>query len=205
MEKLEMLPESSLFEADGHVTEVVLTCLADGEASLLSATAVAHVDACDACTERLGLAALCALDASEALQSIAREAVAEVPLPALAERRDAPALAPRVVVTAAEPAKASPARIARRAPPYAAIAAALVVAGIAAAPSAIAAAVALPKLLRTAVTLMRVALLLLRHPTGGFGALPLALNVGSALVLITIGSVLGRAASRSRSLEGGVG
>lgn len=197
MEKLEMLSESSLFEADGHVTEVVLTCLADGETALVPEAATAHVDACDACTERLGLAALCALDASEALQQMAAEAAAEAPLPALAPRRAESALAPRAVVKAADPARASPPPRARRPPPYVAIAAALFVAAVAAVPGVISAAAALPKLLRTATTLVHVALLLLRHATGGFGALSLSLNVGSALVLITVGSLLVRAASRA--------
>lgn len=205
MEKLEVLPESSLFEADGHVTEVVLTCLADGESSLVPAAAAAHVDACDACTERLGLAALCALDASEALQRVAAEAVVEAPLPTLAPRSADPAIASSAAVKAADPTPASPPRRARRPPPYIAIAAALFIAAIAAAPSAISAAAAAPKLLRAAPTLVHVALSLLRHTTGGFGALSLSLNVGSALVLITVGSLLGRAASRPRSLEGGVG
>ncbi len=68
-ENLDQLPESLCFEADGHVTDVVVTCLADGEIALIPLAAAAHVDACDACTARLGTEALLSVGATDALLS----------------------------------------------------------------------------------------------------------------------------------------
>ncbi len=127
------LPESLCFEVDGHVTDVVVTCLADGEIAILPAAALAHVDACHACTARLGTEALLSVGATDALRAAASETraplriVAAVPVqaaPARAAGRDAPWFAP------------TPSSSRKRRPlPIGAIAAALCVAALGMMPS----------------------------------------------------------------------
>jgi hypothetical protein len=66
---LERLGEAEIWLPDGHVSDVALTALADGEDALLPEAARSHVEGCDSCTERLGEQALMSLSLSRALGS----------------------------------------------------------------------------------------------------------------------------------------
>jgi hypothetical protein len=63
----EQLEESSIWDAQGHLAEVAVTALADGELWLLPAAALAHADSCALCADRIGSSSLVALSLSEAL------------------------------------------------------------------------------------------------------------------------------------------
>ncbi|MBK7581289.1 MAG: hypothetical protein IPI67_13875 [Myxococcales bacterium] len=63
----EELDDDVLFEPDGHLSDVALTALADGENELLPERAKLHAESCDVCTERLGAQALLSVSVSEAL------------------------------------------------------------------------------------------------------------------------------------------
>lgn len=73
------LRSEEVWQEDGHVTEVALTALGDGEIDLVPSAARAHVDECDHCGQRLGALALLAVSLDEAL---AAPAVVEVTAPA---------------------------------------------------------------------------------------------------------------------------
>jgi hypothetical protein len=62
---LEMLTEDLLYAEDGHASDVVLTCLADGENAIVPQPVRAHVAACPTCQGHLGNAALLSLRAQE--------------------------------------------------------------------------------------------------------------------------------------------
>ncbi|MBN2194018.1 MAG: hypothetical protein JW751_14480 [Polyangiaceae bacterium] len=65
-----------VWRADGHLSDLVLTALADGQDSLLPEPATAHAATCATCGQRLGAAALQSLLVGEALEE---QAVARVP------------------------------------------------------------------------------------------------------------------------------
>lgn len=67
MKSDERLSDQELWQSDGHLSEVALTALADGQDELLSAEAAQHVEGCDPCTHRLGELALVSVSVSEAL------------------------------------------------------------------------------------------------------------------------------------------
>jgi len=54
------------WEASGHLSEVALSAVADGEDALLDEGMRGHLDGCDACAERLGQVALRSADVAEA-------------------------------------------------------------------------------------------------------------------------------------------
>jgi hypothetical protein len=58
----EHLPDELLWADDGHVSDVVLTALADGQRAIVPAAATAHVERCSACMMHLGNSALLALE-----------------------------------------------------------------------------------------------------------------------------------------------
>jgi hypothetical protein len=62
----EMLPDELMWE-EGHASELAISALADGEEAIVPATAREHVDACAACTARLGGAALLSMQTSRAI------------------------------------------------------------------------------------------------------------------------------------------
>lgn len=202
MDNQQQLSADLLFEADGHVSEVVLACLADGEIGLVPDPAAAHVDACDTCTARLGAAALRSIEAGEALQEMgamrastelsATEAhLVALPLPTAAPSQD---------VT---PPGSS--RRARRPLPVAAIAAALLVAIVAGAPGFLDTAATLPGLLRSVPVLVRVVIGILRGAPEGLLTVALLLKWVSAVILIIAGFVVARTMTQKRSLQGGMG
>jgi hypothetical protein len=61
------LRDDETFQSNGHLTEVALTALTDGEDELLSPGALEHAASCDACAERMGDLALLAVEVNEAL------------------------------------------------------------------------------------------------------------------------------------------
>ena len=62
------LEPKDLWREDGHLSDLVLTALADGEDSLVPSEVHSHVATCEACSQRLGAFALQSLKASELLQ-----------------------------------------------------------------------------------------------------------------------------------------
>jgi hypothetical protein len=202
MDNQEQLPSDLLFEQDGHVTEVVLACLADGELALIPDAAAAHVDACDTCTARLGAAALRSLDAGQALHEVG----VMTAMTAMAVKAARPIPLSRLEGLPPQPAaEASTSQRARRPPPYAAIGAALLVAIVAGAPGLFDAAAALPGLLRSVPVLARVVVGLLRSAPEGLLNAALLLRWASAVVLIVAGWVVARTMSQKQSLQGEMG
>ncbi len=185
------LPESECFEEGGHVTDVVLTCLADGETAILPASAELHVDACAACTRRLGVSALLSLNASSALLASTGQREPQrivVATPVLA----APSLAP------------SSRR--RRPLPMGAIAAALVVAVLGALPG-------LMDTLRTVRTVVPDYIHALPIWSHAIEAVLRSMMQSRSTTLlrwiiaaafIGVGTLLARTMTRRRSLEGGL-
>jgi hypothetical protein len=193
MDNQDRLPDDLLFEADGHVTEAALACLADGEIALLDATAVTHVDECNTCTARLGAEALRSLVAREALSHVGSAAASES----------------RALVLPGPTALSQPAssRRSRRPLPLLAIAAALVLATAAGAPGFFETAAALPRQLPSVQILVRVFVVLARSAPEGLFTAALLLRWASAAVLIVVGSAVALSMTRRRSLqeEGEVG
>ena len=193
------LPESLCFEVDGHVTDVVVTCLADGETTILPASAMAHVDACNACTARLGTEALLSVSATEALQAAASEARA--PLRLVAPVKDLPAPSRAPAWTAPAPSSRK-----RRPLPIGAIAAALCIAALGALPGF------MDTLhhLRTVVPDYLHALPIWSHALEAVLRSLLQSRSGVALrwmiaaVCIAMGSLLARSMTRKQSLERGL-
>ena len=193
------LPESLCFEVDGHVTDVVVTCLADGETTILPASAMAHVDACNACTARLGTEALLSVSATDALQAAASEARAPLRLVAPVKALPAPSLAAGRTAPAPSSRK-------RRPLPIGAIAAALCLAAIGALPGF------MDTLhhLRTVVPDYLHALPIWSHALEAVLRSLLQSRSGVALrwmiaaVFIAMGSLLARSMTRKQSLERGL-
>ncbi|WP_437646083.1 hypothetical protein [Sorangium sp. So ce362] len=92
MQNDDKLAPDLVWQADGHLTEIALTALGDGEEAILPEGALAHVARCPCCSAELGQAALLSLRAGELLRAQAapggaREpaaARAPLPVPALA-------------------------------------------------------------------------------------------------------------------------
>jgi hypothetical protein len=184
----EGLPADLTFAPDGHLTDVCLSCVSDGEIGLVPPAALAHLDACEPCARRLGEAALLSVAAGAAL----REA-------ALAP---APVVAPVVPVVAAP---VSPRRT-RRPMPIAAIAVASLVAALTAAPALVEAAREIPRAVSGMVGLLllslRVGSALLRASSSG--SAPLLVKGVSTVVFLIVGLQVARVRSRARSWQGGV-
>ena len=85
-EMTELLPDDLLWADGGHASDVVLTALADGQASIVPAPVRLHVERCTVCTTHLGHAALLSLHAGAELAARAEHdrAPARRPLPRLA-------------------------------------------------------------------------------------------------------------------------
>src|SRR5688572_16929474 len=81
-----LLPDDVLWADGGHASDVVLTALADGQASIVPPAVLSHVDRCTACTTHLGNAALLSLHVARDLAALAevRRAEAKRPIPRLA-------------------------------------------------------------------------------------------------------------------------
>jgi hypothetical protein len=88
------LPRELVWDG-AHVSDVALTCIADGQEAIVDPGAVKHVDACEWCAGRLGRTALL----SEAVSAGVRQAVAR-------EGRSAAAASSAVVRVAPKPWRA---------------------------------------------------------------------------------------------------
>lgn len=198
MQNHDQLEEDLLFEADGHVTEVVLACLADGEVEIVPRSALDHVDDCDRCTARLGASALRSLVSGEALRDVGAAAASEARALSTPQTVRVPITVPIAPISSRRP---------RRPIPLLAIAAALVLATAAAMPGFLATASAIPRLLPSLPHLLRVVLALLRAAPSGFAGAAMLLKWASAALFIVVGSAVALSMSRRRSLqeEGGVG
>ncbi len=84
----ELLPDELLWAQGGHASDVVLTALADGQLDIVPAAVRAHVEACTACTQHLGNAALLSLHTGGEVAALREHeravAPARRPLPRLA-------------------------------------------------------------------------------------------------------------------------
>jgi hypothetical protein len=194
------LPDELLFEPDGHLTETALTVIADGELDLVSPTALGHLDGCDACSHRLGEAALLSVAASEALVLTMGPQAAPNPRPA------EPAVAARAPIVAGPAAITVGAVKVRRPLPVWAIAAALVVSAVTAGPALVDALRGVPSTVAGAVTTMpflfKVASTFLRVPLEN-GSLALVVRCASAVMLAAIGLQVARMAARQSSWQQG--
>jgi anti-sigma factor RsiW len=173
------------WEPSGHLSEVALTALADGEEALLDAAMHEHLGSCEACAAQLGEMAMRSARVAEALSQLPRRSTA----PVIALPPDRPLVRERRKV------------------PVVAIAAGLVVAALGAAPSLMSlpaeveqTASVLRKVLPSLVRLLPQALARLwSGPTG-----PAALVVwGLSLALVATGFGIARKASRKAIVDGG--
>ena len=137
----EALAPELIFEPDGHLTELCLTCLSDGELALVPRGALDHLDACEPCARRLGEAALLSVATGEALRS---------PPPAAAPL----ALGSPAPGAAAVPTGSASPRRTRRPLPVVAIAVALLVVALTAGPALLEAACELPRAVSGVVGLL---------------------------------------------------
>lgn len=193
------LPPDLIFEPDGHVSELCVTAVADGEIELVPQAALDHLDTCDACGDKLGQAALLAVTAHEVM----REASA-------AKSPEAVALVAPAAIAPASVAPVSPRR-SRRPLPIAAIAAALLLAMVTAGPALSEALGAAQQIVDAAIgwvpTLARVAVTVVWSGPS-MGPWGVALKWISAVLFVTAGLSVARATSRRRNvvtaMEGGV-
>lgn len=85
--KHELLPDELLWADGGHASDVVLTALADGQLEIVPANVRTHVEACTACMQHLGNAALLSLHTGREVAAVREHAEA------LATRRPLPRVA----------------------------------------------------------------------------------------------------------------
>lgn len=84
----ETLPEELIWAEGGHASDIALTALGDGQAAILPASVLTHVQGCPTCTQHLGHAALLSLHVARELGTVAAHdhavATTRRPLPRLA-------------------------------------------------------------------------------------------------------------------------
>jgi hypothetical protein len=159
-ERPEGLPLELASRPDGHLSELALTAVADGEADLLPVETREHLDGCGACQARLGDAALLAVVSAGAFELEASEATATEALATLRAAADDLELVPGAGLAPVSSGRG------RRPLPRGAIVLALGLAALGAAPSLLTAgghlpttlatlSHAVPIVLRTAVRLAR--------------------------------------------------
>jgi len=187
MDDADKLPPDLAWQADGHVTDIVLTSVADGETGIVPNDALSHFDHCEDCAARLGAEALLSAHAGDILEALAEP----MPIRAAARLPQPMGLVEENSVKTHEPTLA--------ALPKRAIVGALLLAGVGAAPGLVHSIARLPAFLGEA----RRVLLLLVH----CGQLVVKSDVGTGLawaatlVLLVSGLVISRL-SRPRSSDG---
>jgi hypothetical protein len=77
MDDLDKLPSDLVWQQDGHLSDIVLSSIADGEATIVPYEAHTHLEHCNECTTRFGAEALLSRHAGELLAEVSR--AAEVP------------------------------------------------------------------------------------------------------------------------------
>jgi len=178
----ELLPDELVWADGGHASDVVLTAIADGEESIVPEVARRHVHQCVHCTQALGRVAVLSLHVHDEIEHV-RPIAAEL---------SAPAPAKVLRIEAHEPA--------RWKLPWPALAAALVLAAVGSIPTLLDAPQGVATGTRAAVTNLPLAL---RHVTvaaraaGDAGEVALVVNVGTALLMITMAALIARRVLRS--------
>jgi hypothetical protein len=74
MDDLDKLPSDLVWQQDGHLSDIVLSSIADGEANIVPLEAHSHLEQCDHCTTRFGAEALLSMHAGELLAEVSRAA-----------------------------------------------------------------------------------------------------------------------------------
>jgi hypothetical protein len=201
------LTDEVAWKDDGHVTDVVVTALADGQREIVPLAAYAHVHRCATCSDRLGQAALFASMVDEAL--IPESCPADLPEMALVATGSDDALADTVLATElavvesdAVSAVASGARelapaSGRRLPlPIPALAAALVVAGLGATPTVLELVPQAPQIFTALVEripgFLRTVAVLVRTALGSDGSMITVAWAAAGIVLLTFGLLITR-------------
>jgi hypothetical protein len=196
------LPPEICFEHDGHATDAVLAAIADGEVAIVPAAALAHVEACDDCGQRLGAAAMLSVDAGAALRRVEAQVEVEAQI-------EAPMVAAVVPVPATVVPIAAPRRRARRPLPVAAIAVASLVVLVTAVPMISDAIGAAPSIVAGAAAtvpfVVRVGGAILRGVPWGHGLGALAVRMVPAMFFVLAGLSVARWSGRARTVRGGVG
>ncbi|WP_437732609.1 hypothetical protein [Sorangium sp. So ce1335] len=82
MQEDDKLSPELVWQADGHLTEIALTALGDGEDAILPDGAAAHVARCPSCSTALGRTALLSLRAGEVMRAQPASSCAGEPAPA---------------------------------------------------------------------------------------------------------------------------
>ena len=72
MDDLDKLPPDLVWQQDGHLSDIVLSSIADGEANIVPLEAHSHLEHCDDCTTRFGAEALLSMHAGELLAEVSR-------------------------------------------------------------------------------------------------------------------------------------
>lgn len=143
--RAELLPESLLWADQGHLSDEALCAYADGQTSLLPATALVHAENCDDCSARLGTLALASWELAGALREAtlfaeapaALRKVAPLTEASAALREAAPLVEAPAAASALRPSTPSPVPASVRRPlPWQALAAALVLTALTSLPSA---------------------------------------------------------------------
>jgi hypothetical protein len=86
MSDQEMMPIDILWRDDGHVSDVAVDALADGQEAIVARPVRDHVNECELCAGRFGEAVLLAMQVGEVMQQSLRAAKVQpwpVPMPAL--------------------------------------------------------------------------------------------------------------------------
>lgn len=206
----EKLPLDLTWQADGHATEVALAMIADGEHALLSEGALHHAAMCEACSQRLGEAALLSLRATEELPAAAArlalaEARTEIARPSKARSLQASPESFAVIANVGAPIRKPIARPM----PVRAIFGGLLIAVLGAIPSLIVGLPKIPDVLTSFVKMLpilgRSTLALVGRAASSAGWAAPVLTWLAALLFLIAGITLARLMSRARSVQGGVG
>jgi hypothetical protein len=203
---IETLARDVAWEASGHLSEVALSVAADGEDALLDAAMHEHLRSCDACGAELGRVALRSAVAAEAFAAAGARA---------SDPKLAAVFAPPAPVVEIAPAPVSPRPRSvvpreRRKVPVFAIAAAIVVAVLGAAPSLVTApawvAEASFVVRKVAPSFFRLLpQVLARAWTGAIGPM-VVVSWALAVVLVAVGVGIAKQASKASkkaALDGG--
>ena len=83
MDDLDKLPPDLVWQQDGHLSDIVLASIADGEVNIVPLEAHSHLEHCEDCTTRFGAEALLSMHAGELMAEVSRAAE----LPAVATPR----------------------------------------------------------------------------------------------------------------------
>jgi hypothetical protein len=72
MDDLDKLPPDLVWQQDGHLADIVLSSIADGEVEIVPLEASSHLEHCEHCTTRFGAEALLSKHAGELLAELSR-------------------------------------------------------------------------------------------------------------------------------------